>query len=417
MGSLCDYCGEQRSMVYCRSDAASLCLSCDRNVHSANALSRRHSRTLICDRCVSQPAIVRCVDENVSLCHNCDWNGHSGLASASEHKRQTINCYSGCPSAAELSRIWSFVTEFPPVDDSTCEEGIGLMSINENCVSTCWGEPGSSSKQDVTMNELDNTDKFNPWIGSSSASALNPPPSSAQPGGSAESTTPKLCDSEIKDQDIRKGGFYEDFTVDDVELTFQNYEELFGGSHDQSGPLFDDAGIDSFFDLKEMSGTNSNCQGEYVAEESSAELGKSIQPACSNAVSADSLMSNPGTKADPGASFPARKAHSSLSLSFSGLTGESSAGDYPEMSSMLLTGEPPWCPSNPTGPEASSFSAANRDSAVMRYKEKKKNRKFDKKIRYASRKARADIRRRVKGRFVKAGDAYDYDPLCQTRSY
>nr|AAK83632.1 AT3g07650/MLP3_10 [Arabidopsis thaliana] len=53
----------------------------------------------------------------------------------------------------------------------------------------------------------------------------------------------------------------------------------------------------------------------------------------------------------------------------------------------------------------------------MRYKEKKKARKFDKRVRYASRKARADVRRRVKGRFVKAGEAYDYDPLTPTRSY
>lgn len=35
---------------------------------------------------------------------------------------------------------------------------------------------------------------------------------------------------------------------------------------------------------------------------------------------------------------------------------------------------------------------------------------FSKQIRYASRKARADTRKRVKGRFVKAGEAYDYDP-------
>lgn len=37
--------------------------------------------------------------------------------------------------------------------------------------------------------------------------------------------------------------------------------------------------------------------------------------------------------------------------------------------------------------------------------------RFQKSIRYQSRKARADERRRVKGRFVKAGDTYDYDPL------
>nr|URA29435.1 B-box protein 20 [Muscari aucheri] len=414
MGSLCDFCGEQRSMIYCRSDAASLCLSCDRNVHSANALSRRHSRTLLCDRCVSQPAIMRCIEENVSLCHNCDWNAHSGMASASEHTRHTINCYSGCPSASELSRIWSFVLEFPSMDDSNCEQGLGLMSINENSVSTCWGAPGSNSNIDETMNDLANMDKFNSWIGSSSTSAINPPPGSAQPTGSVESTTPKLCGAETKDPKICKDDFYEDFTVDDVEFNFENYEELFGGSHNQPGELFDDAGIDGFFDVTEMSVTNSDGPGEFVAEVISAGNLKSMQPACSNAASVDSLMSNLGTKADPSVSFPARKAHSSLSLSFSGLTGDSSAGDYPEMTSMLLMGEPPWYT---TGAECSSFPAANRDSAVMRYKEKKKNRKFEKKIRYVSRKTRADVRKREKGRFVKAGDSYDYDPLCRTRSY
>lgn len=47
--------------------------------------------------------------------------------------------------------------------------------------------------------------------------------------------------------------------------------------------------------------------------------------------------------------------------------------------------------------------------------------RFEKRVRYALRKARADIRRRVKGRFVKAGDAYDYDPLshisCWAQQY
>ncbi|MBL2098194.1 hypothetical protein ELI75_30985, partial [Klebsiella pneumoniae] len=76
-------------------------------------------------------------------------------------------------------------------------------------------------------------------------------------------------------------------------------------------------------------------------------------------------------------------------------------------------GEPPWFPPCSESPNPST----SRTSAVMRYKEKKKSRKFEKRVRYASRKARADVRKRVKGRFVKAGDAYDYDPLSQTRSY
>ena len=95
--------------MHCRSDAACLCLSCDRNVHSANALSKRHLRTLLCERCHSQPAITRCIQESTSLCQDCNWSGHAAVpASDVEHKREMINLYSGCPSAADFSRIWSF---------------------------------------------------------------------------------------------------------------------------------------------------------------------------------------------------------------------------------------------------------------------------------------------------------------------
>ncbi|KAJ8632150.1 hypothetical protein MRB53_025486 [Persea americana] len=42
-----------------------------------------------------------------------------------------------------------------------------------------------------------------------------------------------------------------------------------------------------------------------------------------------------------------------------------------------------------------------REARVQRYREKKKRRKFEKKIRYQSRKASADRRPRIKGRFAK----------------
>ncbi|KAF8391696.1 hypothetical protein HHK36_024005 [Tetracentron sinense] len=394
MGHMCDFCRKQRSMVYCRSDDACLCLSCDRNVHSANALSRRHSRTLVCGRCNSLPAIVRRVKEKISLCQNCDWIEHGSSTSASTHERQTINCYSDCPSAAELSRIWSFVLDFPSVDDSNCEQGFELMSINENSVSNCWGPPETKSTVDLAVTgRMNNVEKPTIWIGSSST------PAPCCPG----SEDLGLCE----DDDL-----YEHFTVADVELNFENYEELFGVSQNHPEQLFENGGIDSLFGMKDMSATDSNCQGEYASKGSSAGKFKAMHPAFSNAVSADSVISS---KSEPNHCFLPRRAHSSLSLSFSGLTRESSAGDYQDcgVSSMLLMGEPqlyPPCPEN-------SFPLASRDNAVMRYKEKKKTRKFEKKIRYFSRKARADVRRRVKGRFVKTGDAYDYDPLCQARSY
>jgi len=402
MGALCDYCGQHRSMVYCRSDSASLCLSCDRNVHSANALSRRHTRTLLCDRCASQPAMVRCLDENTSLCQNCDWNGHSAGSSAAGHKRQTINCYSGCPSSAELSRVWSFILDIPDVaPELNCEQGISMMSIGDSAVSNednAAGDNGLLNIASATLtSDLNTGDKLKSAIGSSSEAGANIlPVATDQTTGSVHSTKAKVPYTPDKHMFSSKDSIYEDFCMDDIDLSYENYEELFGNSHIQTEELFDDAGIDSYFETKE------------VPARSSDEQPKPMQPATSNAVSADSGMSNQGAKDDSSLCIPLRQA-----LSYSGFTGESTAGDYQDcgVSSMILMGEPPWLPPGPDG----SF-AGIRDSAITRYKEKKKRRKFDKKIRYESRKVRADVRKRVKGRFVKAGEAYDYDPL-DTRSY
>ena len=52
-----------------------------------------------------------------------------------------------------------------------------------------------------------------------------------------------------------------------------------------------------------------------------------------------------------------------------------------------------------------------REARLMRYREKRKNRRFHKTIRYASRKAYAETRPRVKGRFAKRtaeDDALDH---------
>ncbi|KAK3007161.1 hypothetical protein RJ639_017241 [Escallonia herrerae] len=414
MGRLCDFCGDQRSIVLCRSDAACLCLSCDRNVHSANALSRRHLRTLLCERCNLHPAISRCAEEKISLCQNCDWIGHAGSTSASGHKRQTINCYSGCPSAAELSGIWSFISEVSSVDDSACEQGFGSMSLMEKSAANCLLPPVDKSNKDLSSAgrsyDVRNKDKNGTWLASSSLAAMDTVPSVIdQPTGSLDSLTAKPCCSGTKgvghcDDD----DFYEDFSMADMDMSLENYDELFGVSQNQSQHFLENGGMDSLFG--DIPGADISTLCAYDAEDSSASWIRELQPACNNPVSLDSMIS---CKTDPNLCYP--KQASSLSLSFSGPNGESSAGDYQDcgVSSTVLAGELPWhtpCPEN-------QLPSASRDSAVLRYKEKKMKRKFDKKIRYASRKARADVRKRVKGRFIKAGEAYDYDPMCKTRSY
>ncbi|XP_074571344.1 zinc finger protein CONSTANS-LIKE 3-like [Curcuma longa] len=53
----------------------------------------------------------------------------------------------------------------------------------------------------------------------------------------------------------------------------------------------------------------------------------------------------------------------------------------------------------------SAMAHAEREARLMRYREKRKSRRFEKTIRYASRKAYAEARPRVKGRFVKRVEA------------
>lgn len=91
-----------------------------------------------------------------------------------------------------------------------------------------------------------------------------------------------------------------------------------------------------------------------------------MQPACSDVAPADSVISS---KTEPNLCFT-KQAHSGLS--FSGLTGETTGGDYQDcgVSSMAIVGDPPWYP---PGPESSTTSTS-RTNAVMRYKEKKKSR-------------------------------------------
>ncbi|XP_042039863.1 zinc finger protein CONSTANS-LIKE 4-like isoform X2 [Salvia splendens] len=54
--------------------------------------------------------------------------------------------------------------------------------------------------------------------------------------------------------------------------------------------------------------------------------------------------------------------------------------------------------------ESVAVLGMDREARVLRYREKRKNRKFEKTIRYASRKAYAETRPRIKGRFAKRSE-------------
>ncbi|KAF5754521.1 putative transcription factor interactor and regulator Znf-B family [Helianthus annuus] len=70
----CELC-KSAAKIYCDSDQASLCWTCDNKVHSANFLVARHSRSLLCRKCQSTTPWTASGEKlgpsAVSICEKC----------------------------------------------------------------------------------------------------------------------------------------------------------------------------------------------------------------------------------------------------------------------------------------------------------------------------------------------------------
>ncbi|KAM7277192.1 hypothetical protein ACFE04_019058 [Oxalis oulophora] len=421
MEPVCEFCGVVRAVVYCKSDLARLCLHCDGCVHSANSLSSRHQRSLLCDKCNSQPAIVRCMDEKVTLCHECDWKGNS--CSTLGHKRQLLNCYTGCPSVAEFTRIWSSVLEIPSSNGgvtgsydhssfSTIDHGVGSrIDQTENEGSS------SSGLMNTMLNKLDPCSKFDAWsIPSVVGSNLN------YSSYSSDRTSDHLSDKSILSKEsistfVGDLGISEGLDVDNVSLGVGNVNQLFGGNQLLGHPSFKhkETGSENLLLLEKILPVRdeSKAQSENSLETKSSGKHPRVGASSTNVSQAmcgnpNCGVTNPSCNININLGYPTGKMiHSSFSLPL--MSHEN--GDFVLTPPFLMGDSPIW----ETNLEASSPQA--RDKAMMRYHEKKKTRTFSKQIRYASRKERADTRKRVRGRFVKAGEVFDYDPLMEGTSH
>ncbi|GKV11501.1 hypothetical protein SLEP1_g22758 [Rubroshorea leprosula] len=457
MEPMCDFCGGVKAVVYCKSDLARLCFNCDVCVHSANLLSRRHARSLLCDKCNAQPAMVRCMDEKLSLCQGCDWNGNGCLSLG--HRRQTLNCFTGCPSTAEFARILSSALETSLMDSFDAGWPSNTLPVNENCIvseqreskgsfrsvnENCFfpeerGNKGSfgpvyencivyeseqrENKGSVglvatELNDLESCPKLEPWLESSSVVPQNPNYMSYsfcrdQVTLFPEETNMPLDCSDIKDLKLPGGDdICEGLSIDNVPLNFGTGDQIFGCSQDHPRYQLEDVETDCLLREKNLSVPESSGpilnaleaslsgQQDWLAFPSS---GVGISASLTQAMfgSSSCTFMNPSCNRNISLGFPSGQVPSNM-LSLSNINGESSAADYQDCgpSPVFLTADSPW----ELNLETSCPRA--RDKAKMRYKEKKKTRRFGKQIRYATRKARADTRKRVKGRFVKAGEGW-----------
>ncbi|KAJ0986586.1 hypothetical protein J5N97_004942 [Dioscorea zingiberensis] len=83
----CDACRGAPCAVFCRADEAYLCASCDESVHAANRVASRHERVWVCQGCERAPAELTCRADNAALCAACDAEVHSANPLARRHHR------------------------------------------------------------------------------------------------------------------------------------------------------------------------------------------------------------------------------------------------------------------------------------------------------------------------------------------
>ncbi|KAL4390214.1 hypothetical protein AHAS_Ahas03G0122700 [Arachis hypogaea] len=125
----CELC-KVRARTFCESDQASLCWTCDANVHGANFLVARHSRTLLCRDCYSLTpwkATGAALLNAVSLCHSC---------SKGEQEK---------PKEEESEGENNDATEIDDDDDDGFEDVDGENQVVPWCSSTTPPPPPSSS--------------------------------------------------------------------------------------------------------------------------------------------------------------------------------------------------------------------------------------------------------------------------------
>ncbi|KAL1172836.1 hypothetical protein V6Z11_A05G374800 [Gossypium hirsutum] len=371
--SLCHFCKSKPAVLYCSADSARLCLFCDQQVHSANALSLKHVRSQICDGCKAKPASFLCSIDNLMLCHDCDWSSHSNNNSSSSsssscvsamHERAPVEGFSGRPSVVELASLFGF--DLKPKDLMNLIPGFSLyerelMNLEDfmvpdeenSCVSSALI---SSVKLDHEVyRQLVDMGKRGLVRGSGDGAELGPgtpPITSAEQENFASFEVENGYDEEQLQQQTPFTSL----------LTFQSDDVLRQNDYVAEGELVWD------------------CKSSYLPS----------QNTCNEAFSSYKPTTEESNNVVESLETPICDSTRYVQVMEHPIVGGSEVMNYEAKPNVDI--EP---------------LAQNRDNAMLRYKEKKKHRRYDKQIRYESRKTRADTRKRFKGRFVKASEAPD----------
>nr|AEP02839.1 heading day 1 [Oryza rufipogon]AEP02845.1 heading day 1 [Oryza rufipogon]AEP02850.1 heading day 1 [Oryza rufipogon] len=350
----CDGCRAAPSVVYCRADAAYLCASCDARVHAANRVASRHERVRVCEACEQAPAALACRADAAALCLACDVQVHSANPLARRHQRVPVAPLPAITIPA-TSVLAEAVVATATVLGGKDEEVDSWLILSKDSNNNNNNNNSNSSNNDNDNNDNSNSSNNGMYFG------------------------------EVDEYfDLVGYNSYYDNRI-------ENNQDQQYGMHEQ----------------QEQQQQQQEMQKEFAEKEGS----ECVVPSQITMLSEQQHSGYGVVGADQAASMTAGvSAYTdsiSNSISFSsmeaGIVPDSTVIDMPN--SRILT--PAGAINLFSGPSLQMslhFSSMDREARVLRYREKKKARKFEKTIRYETRKAYAEARPRIKGRFAKRSD-------------
>lgn len=362
----CDFCNKSTAILYCRADTAKLCLSCDREVHSTNQLFTKHTRSLLCDSCDSSPAAIFCSTDAAVHCQNCDWETHnktnSNSNSPSTHDRRPLEGFTGCPSVSDLLSILGF-------EDSS-KKGV-LLGGDEGSNSygsgdgfpdyLVWDTPSFVSLDDLIVSSGSDHNY----------QAMGVPP------------LPKNRNAALgiyKDELIRqlRELAKSEPNVDDVQDMIKPVSEFQPTvTTENIRPEGRSSGFEHKLEQKMYSSYEANT---FQWCHDGCDVG-------GQEFSSDQLV---GHNNEINCLVPDEKLYPVHSSSHANANTEGQLHDHTVVAENVRL-----------FPVVREINSQERETAISRYKEKKKSRRYDKHIRYESRKVRAESRTRIRGRFAK----------------
>ncbi|ERN07246.1 hypothetical protein AMTRI_Chr12g240810 [Amborella trichopoda] len=316
-----------------------------------------------CEGCKATAALLFCRADSAFLCLGCDARVHGANKLASRHER-----------------VWVCeVCEQAPAS-VTCKADAAALCV------ACDADIHSANPLARRHERFPVVPFYEPPAPKSSASCL------LVPDRGPKTTENAKLDDEDEDDDHNSIG------ADEAEAaTWLLPNPKIGGGEMKSADYFFPE-VDPYLDLEYGSPVDQRFQAHNGTD--------SVVPVQSKGMGNDQCLEFDFSRPKNGYSYTtASMSHSvsSSSLDVGVVPDGSAMTDISNPYSRTLKGGQDLVAHVPSQP-SSHYPPMDREARVLRYREKRKNRKFEKTIRYASRKAYAETRPRIKGRFAKRTD-------------